>query len=159
MEQFAMFVDILEYLQEMQGHPIIAYVQEIYYNALDKSFLETFGMRVPEMQPLVKIMSDCGPATKYFGPHTFVCELYIEHSMGTIESLTQSGVPLLMSTSRQMCMRECIPDGVLKSGDLTRLRGAIDKDYKALRFPHFEEDPNVFEGMDVLALLPEEEED
>ena len=159
MEQFAMFVDTLEYLQELQENRISVCVQEGYYNDLDKRFLETFGMKAPDYEPHVYPILDCGPATKLFGPHTFVCELFIEHTEGTIRSLTQTGVPLLMSTSRMMCTRGYQPGEAFKDGDHTRLLSAIDKTYKTLRFPYFEEDPNVFEGLDILAPEPHEDDD
>ena len=159
MEQFAMFVDTLEYLQELQENKISVCVQEGYYNDLDKRFLETFGMKAPDYEPHVYFILDCGPATKLFGPHTFVCELFIEHTEGTIRSLTQTGVPLLMSTSRMMCTRGYQPGEAFKDGDHTRLLSAIDKTYKTLRFPYFEEDPNVFEGLDILAPEPHEDDD
>ncbi|KAM0715050.1 hypothetical protein Q7P37_009515 [Cladosporium fusiforme] len=159
MEQFAMFADTVEYLQKSGECEIDVHVQEGWYNDLDKEFLRTKGMKVPEMQQGAYPTADCGPATELFGPHTFVCELYIEHSEGTIRSLTQRDVPLLVSTSRRMCSRDYYPGGVFKKGDLTAFLGAMDKNYRSLRFPHFDEDPNVFEGLDVLAPLPEDEDD
>lgn len=159
LEQFAMFVDTVEYLHELEGKEIEIYVQEGWYNELDKKFLETLGMKVPDMKPGSYPIPDCGPATKYFGPHTFVCELYIEHNEGTIRTLTQSQAPLLMSTSRRMCTRGFYAGEAFKEGDLIRLLNFIDKEYKTLRFPYFEEDPNVFEGMDVLAPVPREDDD
>lgn len=109
MEQFAMFVDTIDYLRDIGEHIGDIYVQEGWYNELDKKFLKTLGMIVPEMKPGSYPIPDCGPATKYFGPNTFVCELYIEHSEGTIRTLTQSQVPLLMSTSRRMCEKPVEP--------------------------------------------------
>jgi hypothetical protein len=159
MEQFAMFVDTLEYLQEQQEEKIKVVVQEGYYNDLDKKFLGTMGMEVPEYEPHVYPILDCGPATKLFGPRTFVCELFIEHTEGTIRALTQKGVKLLMSTSRMMCTRGYQPGETFKQGDHTRLLSAIDKTYRAMRFPYFEEDPNVFEGLDILAPELQEEDD
>lgn len=160
MAQFAMFVDTLGYLQELQERKITACVQEGYYNDLDKEFLGTLGLQAPDYQPHAVIpITDCGPATKLFGPHTFVCELFIEHSEGTVRSLTQTGVPLLMSTSRMMCARGLQPGESFKKGEHTRLLNAIDETYRTMRFPHFEEDPNVFEGLDILAVEPHEEDD
>jgi hypothetical protein len=157
MEQFAMFVDTLEYLQELQERKIAVCVQEGYYNELDRKFLEMMGMNVPEYEPHVFPILDCGPATKLFGPHTFVCELFIEHSEGTVRTLTQSKVPLLMSTSKLMCSRGYQPRESFKKGDHATLLKLINASYRTTRFPHFEEDPNVFEGLDILA--PEEEDD
>jgi hypothetical protein len=157
MEQFAMFVDTLEYLQELQEQKIAVCVQEGYYNELDRKFLEMMGMNVPEYEPHVFPILDCGPATKLFGPHTFVCELFIEHSEGTVRTLTQSKVPLLMSTSKLMCSRGYQPGESFKKGDHATLLNWINASYRTTRFPHFEEDPNVFEGLDILA--PEEEDD
>lgn len=159
MEQFAMFVDTLEYLQELQEERITVCVQEGYYNELDRKFLETMGMDVPDYEPHIFPILDCGPATKLFGPRTFVCELFIEHSEGTVRTLTQSQVPLLMSTSRRMCSRGYKPGESFKEGDHLRLSNYINKSYRAMRFPHFEEDPNVFEGLDILAPELEEEDD
>lgn len=162
MAQFAMFVDTLEYLQEQQrdtGTKIRVVVQEGYYNDLDKKFLETLGMEVPVYEPHVYPILDCGPATELFGPGTFVCELFIEHTEGTVRALTQKGVPLLVSTSRMMCTRGYQPGESFKEGDQKRLLGKIDGVYRAMRFPYFEEDPNVFEGLDILAPEHEEEDD
>lgn len=159
MEQFAMFVDTLEYLQEQQEQKITVCVQEGYYNELDKQFLGNLGMKAPDYEPHVVPILDCGPATKLFGPHTFVCELFIEHTEGTIRWLTQSKVPLLMSTSRMMCTRGYQPGETFKKGEHALLLSSIDKTYRTMRFPHFEEDPNVFEGLDILAPEPEEEDD
>lgn len=161
MEQFAMFADTVAYLQEQRsdGSKIKAYAQEGWYNELDKEFLRSLGMQVSEMPQGRYPKDDCGPATEYFGPHTFVCELYIEHSEGTLRHLTQSGIPLLMSTCRRMCTRGYYPGGQFKEGELTGLLDAMDKVYRSLRFPYFEEDPNVFEGMDVLAPLPQDDDD
>jgi hypothetical protein len=158
MEQFAMFVDTLEYLQEQQEERIAVCVQEGYYNDLDKSFLKNLGMEVPDYEPHFYPILDCGPATKLFGRRTFVCELFIEHTEGTIGSLTCSGIPLLMSTSRKMCTRGYHREETFKEGDLTRLLSSIDETYKTMRFPHFEEDPNVFEGLDIFALAQEEDD-
>lgn len=158
MEQFAMFVDTLEYLQEQQETKVTVFVQEGYYNDLDKRFLETMDMEVPDYEPQFFPLLDCGPATKLFGPRTFVCELFIEHTEGTISSLTESGVPLLMSTSRKMCTRGYQIGESFKEADLPRLLSSIDKTYKTLRFPHFEEDPNVFDGLDIFALTQEEDD-
>lgn len=160
MEQFAMFADTLEYLQELQERKITAFVQEGYYNDLDKKFLETLGMQAPEYEAhAVFPIRDCGPATKLFGPHTFVCELFIEHSVGTVKSLTQTGGPLLMTTSRLMCSRDFYAGVSFKKGDQARLLSAMNKIYRTMRFPHFEEDPNTFDGLDILALEPQDDDD
>jgi hypothetical protein len=159
MAQFAMFVDTLEYLQEQQKEKIKVVVQEGYYNELDKKFLQTLGMEVPEYKPHVYPIVDCGPATELFGPRTFVCELFIEHTEGTIRALTQKGVKLLVSTSRMMCTRGYQPGESFKEGDHKQLLGKIDGTYRAMRFPYFEEDPNVFEGLDILAPEPQEEDE
>ena len=58
-----------------------------------------------------------------------------------------------------MCTRGYQPGEAFKDGDHTRLLSAIDKTYKTLRFPYFEEDPNVFEGLDILAPEPHEDDD
>jgi hypothetical protein len=158
--QFAMFVDTLEYLQEQQRErKIRVVVQEGYYNELDKKFLENLGMEVPVYEPRVSPILDCGPATEMFGERTFVCELFIEHTEGTIRALTQRGNRLLVSTSRMMCTRGNQTRETFKEGDHTRLLGKIDGTYRAMRFPYFEEDPNVFEGLDVLAPEMQEEDD
>jgi hypothetical protein len=160
MAQFAMFVDTLEYLQEQQKErKIRVVVQEGYYNDLDKKFLENLGMEVPVYEAHVYPILDCGPATELFGERTFVCELFIEHTQGTIRALTQRGNGLLVSTSRMMCTRGYQPGETFKEGDHRRLLGKIDGMYRAMRFPYFEEDPNVFEGLDVLAPEVQEEDD
>lgn len=153
-----MFADTVEYLQKSEEREIEVHVQEGFYNDLDKEFLRTKGMKVSEMERVYPIV-DCGPATKFFGPHTFVCELFIEHSKDTVRSLTQTNVPLLMSTSRRMCLRDLPPDNVFQKEDMAALLASINKNYRSLRFPHFEEDPNVLEGIEILAPLPDEEED
>ena len=160
MAQFAMFVDTLEYLQEQQRErKIRAVVQEGYYTELDRKFLETLGMEVPVYEPHVYPILDCGPATEVFGTGTWVCELFIEHTEGTVKALTQRGVGLLVSTSRMMCTRGYRAGESFKEGDQGRLLEEIDGRYRVMRFPHFEEDPNVFEGLDVLAPEVQEEDD
>jgi hypothetical protein len=147
-------------LQEQQKErKIRAVVQEGYYNDLDKKFLENLGMEVPVYEPHVYPILDCGPATGLFGEGTFVCELFIEHTEGTIRALTQRGNRLLVSTSRMMCNRGYQPGETFKEGDHKKLLGKIDGRYRAMRFPYFEEDPNVFEGLDVLAPEVQEEDD
>lgn len=158
MEQFAMFVDTVEYLQKAEGEEIEIYAQEWWYNDLDRGFLTSKGMHISEMQAPVSF-DDCGPATKHFGPDTFVCELYIEHAEGTVRHLIQSQIQLLMSTSRRMCLRSYCAGDSFGKGDQAKSLGVMDKYYRSLRFPHFEEDPNVFEGLDILAPIPKEEDD
>jgi hypothetical protein len=160
MAQFAMFIDTMEFLQSLQPERRIeVWAQEGYYNQLDKEFLESLGVRMSEYETRTGDVVDCGPVTAKFGPRTFVCELFIEHGEGTVRGLTQSGCLLLVSTSRMMCKREWQSGRRFGKEDYARLLGAMDKAYRTMRFPHFEEDPNVFEGLDVLVTKIEDEDD
>jgi hypothetical protein len=51
MEQFAMFTDTIDYLRDTGEDIKDIYVQEGWYNELDKTFLATLDMSVPEMKP------------------------------------------------------------------------------------------------------------
>lgn len=148
--QFAMFLDLVGLLG---GEEVEVLVQEPRYTEVDSNWLESQGYRVLEYEEGAGL----GAAADYCGPETLVCELFIEHDASTISGLFSRENALVLSTARRhLNTNETLIRKL--SGERKSALDALLSRYRAIYFPHFEEDPQVFEGLEVLAPALEEDD-
>lgn len=148
--QFAMFLDLVGTLGV---GPKGVWVQEPRYTEVDRSWLESQGYRVLEYEEGAGL----GAAGEYCGAETLVCELFIEHDVRTIEGLFGRDNGLVVSTARRHLNTNEALIRKLSGEQKTALDSLLSR-YRAVYFPHFEEDPQVFEGLEVLAPALEEDD-
>ena len=131
-------------------------VQEPRYTEVDREWLGSQGYGLLECEE-----GGCGlglgAAREHCGVQTLVCELFIEHDGETIQDLFGGGSGLVVSTARRhLGTNETLIRKL--SGQQKAELDALVKRYRAVYFPHFEEDPQVFEGLEVLApALPDDD--
>nr|OQO30870.1 hypothetical protein B0A51_01494 [Rachicladosporium sp. CCFEE 5018] len=158
MTQMAIFMDIVKHLKGQGAIKIEVYAQEV--NAVldvDKTFLASLEVKLIE--------KDCfddkiGPAGEHFGPQTFACDLFLEHSVETVTALVDRDNKLVISTAR-MWVDTCY---VLKVREFSKekqaaFRDLMDNKYNAFKFPHFSENPHTVEGLYILGPKPQEDDE
>jgi hypothetical protein len=157
--QLAMFLGVVAYLKKQTGSKIDMYAQETSFGDLDRPFLASKGFTVLEHSSRHEA---CGPAVEHFGQYTFVCELFLDHTLDTIRSITGMHNPLFISTARpRLDLERPFNDIKTESASVkprTTLKEAFDQEYQMYDFPMFEEDPNVLNGLMVCGIAPQEDD-
>lgn len=149
--QFAMFLDLVE----MVGEEVEVLVQEPRYTEVDYDWVGSQGFTMLKYEHTDG--AGLGAAREHCGPQTMVCELFIEHDARTIEDLFSLENGLVISTARRHLNTN---ETLIRKLSGQQKMGLDDllKQYRAIYFPPFEEDPQVFEGLEVLAPeLPEDD--
>ena len=173
--QFVAFTAVVQHLQKAQTPKILCYAQEPEYTPVDKEFLASMGLIT---LPCHKGLDDLGlgAAATYLNASTFVFEPYMDLSVDSMRELFGSGVRLYIGSSLQRWADDSpkadsndkaeTPGSDDSSGEESRAIMRIRTELRQLeqsirskrsyKFPRFEEDPNVFEG---LRIFWEESED
>lgn len=175
--QFVAFTDVVQHLQSGQSEKILSYAQEPNYTPMDKTFLTSIGVATLDNADDFGL----GAATKHFSPTTFVFEPFMDLGVASMKELLDVDVRLYIGSSLQRCIRDSekkdaeiarelkkhntYKDGEVKLEDIRLVRAQSQQatgfvqSRRSYRFPKFEEDPHVFEGMTIYSKEPEDEDD
>ncbi|KAK4540117.1 hypothetical protein LTR36_009782 [Oleoguttula mirabilis] len=178
--QIVAFIDIVRHLQSGQSTKILCYAQEPEYTPLDKKFLASIGVTALELE-LASDSLSLGAAAQHLNKTAFVFEPFMDLGLESMRELFGADVRLYIGSS----MQRWIDDSNLNNAEIMsdlqesfKGRGAtINADNiehvraqsrqatdfvhsrRSFRFPRFEEDPNVFEGLSIYWKEPQDEAD
>ncbi|KAK6441902.1 hypothetical protein LTR95_001870 [Oleoguttula sp. CCFEE 5521] len=158
MTQWAIFMDIVKHLEGLGAVKIEVYAQEVKAVLdVDKAFLASLDVELVEKE---HFDDKIGPVGEHFGPQTFACDLFLEHSVDTVTALVGKDNKLVVSTARMWVDTWY----VLKVKEFTKEKQAAFRElmhdkYSAFKFPHFSEDPHTVEGLYILGPKPREDDE
>lgn len=135
--QFVVFYDLVGALD---SSGMTLYAQEPAFTELDREFLEGLGVRVLDMKP-----GDIGlgAAKGHLGPGTFLFEPFIDMNAVMLSEMLQAGVGLYVGSSiRGILGRQGV-------SEVKRLAAEFHERHEMSRFPTFEVDPNVLDGIGI----------
>ncbi|SMR49098.1 unnamed protein product [Zymoseptoria tritici ST99CH_1E4] len=141
MWQLVVFYDLVEQLRG-EGLVLEVFAQEPGFTELDGEFLNILGVKVLETR-LGDGTAGLGPAKEQLGGETLVFEPFIDMNAVMLEELVSAGVGLYVGSSI---------GGILgRRGDseASRLVEKFRAGRQMLRFPTFDIDPNVIDGIQV----------
>jgi hypothetical protein len=141
MWQFVVFHDLLEQLRE-SGLVLEIFAQEPSFTELDQDFLRALGVEV-----LASSLGDgttgLGSAKEKLGDTTLVYEPFVDMNAAMLEDIANGGVGLYIGSSI---------GGIMGRGGESKaktLAANFRKERGMLRFPTFDIDPNVFDGIQI----------
>lgn len=116
------------------------YAQEPAFTPLDQEFLDSLGVKTLDVIPGDKGL---GATSQHLGENTFVFEPFIDMNAGMLEDLLGEGVGLYIGSSIR---------GILErrgQSQVQTLAKEFHDGHQMLKFPAFEIDPNVMDGMGI----------
>lgn len=126
------FVDIVNHLESQQEQQKIAlFAQEPNYTPTDQAFLTLRGWEVPATCHGTMV-----EARQHLKPGTVVYEPFMESSQLQVLLMPSTDIRLYIGSSPKLWYEHST-------------HGNSDGVRKSYYFPRFEEDPNVFEGMQI----------
>lgn len=138
--QIVVFVDVVGYLREDLGMHVEGSAQEPMYTELDVEFLRGLDIKVLQVDVGTKTERS-GPAADLLVPACFVYEPFLDMSAAMLRELSEADLRLYIGSSiRGLRERDT------EAGKLAREFAGGRRMYK---FPAFEGDPNVVEGLEV----------
>jgi len=159
--QFVAFVDMVNHLQEEGKAEIRVVAQEPAFTEVDRLFLADIGVEVCQVAVEEGGGKEDGSAgsrvTDYFGPSSFVCELFMERQEGFLRDLLQAEAKLVLSSI--MTARWWMRQYRKAVDEDTTLDQVVSHDYQKYRMPRFDDDPNIFEGLCIFSRRPAEDDD
>lgn len=177
--QFVAFVDVVRHLQSAQSAKILCYAQEPDYTPLDKGFLDTIGVMALDHE-LALHNSGLGAAAQHLDTTSFVFEPFMDMGVDTMADLFGADVRLYIGSSVQRWVDDAkkadlqiragirrwskVKDDEISTEEVeqakTRSRQATTfvQSRRSYRFPTFEDDPNVFEGLSIYWQEQEDDE-
>ncbi|KAK5110600.1 hypothetical protein LTR85_000977 [Meristemomyces frigidus] len=185
MMQFAAFFDIVRHLQSAQTAIIKCYAQEPEYTPLDRDFLAAISVTTLDYE-LASESSSLGAAVQHLNPTSFVFEPFMDLGVESMRELFGADARLYIGSSMQAWVDEANKTDLQIRADL--MKAFIRKDHKisgdwdisaedimqvrtqakqaadfvrsrrSYRFPRFEDDPNVFEGLSICWKEPQDED-
>lgn len=166
--QFVAFVTVVQHLQKAQATKILCYAQEPEYTPVDEDFLASMGFNTLRCHEELN-HPGLGDAANYLDASAFVFEPFMQLSVKPMHELLESGVQLYIGSSMQRWANNT-PKPDSESKAKTRASGILERkessamiqarrDLKQLeqsirlqrsyKFPRYEEDPNIFEGLGI----------
>ncbi|KJX93123.1 hypothetical protein TI39_contig4392g00003 [Zymoseptoria brevis] len=141
MWQFVVFHDLVE---QMRGEGLVleVFAQEPSFTELDVEFLDILGVKVLETR-LGDGTMGLGLAKEQLGEGTLVYEPFIDMNAVMLEELMSAGVGLYVGSSIGGIL------GRRGESEASRLVDKFRAGREMLRFPRFDIDPNVFDGIQV----------
>ncbi|KAK5135592.1 hypothetical protein LTR08_005072 [Meristemomyces frigidus] len=168
--QFVAFMAVIQHLQKTQSTKILCYAQEPCYTPLDRDFLASMGVTNLHHD----VTSDdfgLGAAAEHLNASTFVFEPFMDLGVESMRALFGAGVRLYIGSSVQRWVDDIKKSAADIKVDIRRRRGVSDegitadhidqlkmqskqaeqfvRSRRSYKFPRFEEDPNVFEGLTI----------
>lgn len=125
------------------------YAQEPAFTELDKEFLASLQIQMLDVS-LGDGNAGLGPAKDVLGSETFLFEPFIDMNAVMLSEMLQAGVGLYVGSSIRGILQR-------RSGsEVVRLAKEFHDGHEMLKFPSFEDDPNVLDG---IAIYWKEEKD
>ncbi|KAK4502374.1 hypothetical protein PRZ48_005799 [Zasmidium cellare] len=144
MWQIVVFADMVQYLQsegdEAANEMDIA-AQEPMYTELDVEFLATLNIKALKIDTTAKV-EGLGPAEDYLGQSTFVYEPFLDMNATMLDEISKADLPLYIGSSIRG-----LKDKTTQAGQLAK---SFAQDRGMYKFPTFDVDPNIMDGMEVL---------
>ncbi|KAI6915172.1 hypothetical protein KC318_g114 [Hortaea werneckii] len=166
--QFVAFVDIVKHLQHDGEGQIQCFAQEPQFTESDQTYLASIGIRVIEHHPDANSKA-LGPVHELLGPSTFVFEPFMDFDFNGMQSLFSTDPNFYIGSSAkrwiELSKRHVQSESQVaesKAADLPA--SAVEKtlDFGRTRaschFPVFEEEPLIFEGLDLYWRQSDEED-
>ncbi|SMQ49270.1 unnamed protein product [Zymoseptoria tritici ST99CH_3D7] len=141
MWQFVVFCDLVEQMRG-EGVELEVLAQEPGFTELDVEFLDVLGVKVLETR-LGDGTMGLGPAKEQLGEGTLVYEPFIDMNAVMLEEMVSAGVGLYVGSSIGGIL------GRRGENEASRLVEKFRAGREMLRFPTFDVDPNVFDGIQV----------
>jgi hypothetical protein len=135
--QFVVFYDLVGALG---SSGMTLYAQEPAFTELDREFLEDLGVRTLDVKP-----GDfgLGAAKGHLGPGTFLFEPFIDMNAAMLSELLQASVGLYVGSSiRGILGRQGV-------SEVKNLAAQFHERHEMMKFPTFEVDPNVLDGIGI----------
>ncbi|KAI7218611.1 hypothetical protein KC333_g3473 [Hortaea werneckii] len=166
--QFVAFVDIVKHLQDDGEGQIQCFAQEPQFTESDQTYLASIGVQVIEHHPDANSKA-LGPIHEHLGPSTFVFEPFMDFDFNGMQSLfsTDPSFYIGSSAKRWIDLSKCHVQSEsqateLKAAGLPALAAEKALDFGRTRaschFPVFEEEPLIFEGLDLYWKQSDEED-
>lgn len=166
MTQWAVFDDLVQHLQTKQQHPIVILAQEPNYTPLDHRFLDSLGVQILDSDDNAEYPRGIGEAKQHLGPGTFIFEPFMDLGSDGIADMCAGDPALYIGNpienwvekywrgkDRSWGAGSAAPspsdpayEGWMEDGCPIALFVEARRGY---RFPRFEEDPNVLEGLRI----------
>ncbi|KAI7276711.1 hypothetical protein KC345_g6789 [Hortaea werneckii] len=166
--QFVAFLDIVKHLQQDGEGQIQCYAQEPQFTESDQTYLASIGIQVIEHRPDTNSKA-LGPIHEYLGPSTFIFEPFMDFDLNGMQSLFNTDPNFYIGSSAKRWI-ELSKNHVRferrtaesKAADLSvsSFEKALNfgRTRASCHFPVFEEEPLIFEGLDLYWKHPDGED-
>ncbi|KAI6844071.1 hypothetical protein KC340_g812 [Hortaea werneckii] len=166
--QFVAFVDIVKHLQDDGEGQIQCFAQEPQFTESDQTYLASIGVQVIEHHPDANSKA-LGPVHEHLGSSTFVFEPFMDFDFNGMQSLFGTDPSFYIGSSAKRWIElskrhvqsetqaaeskavDVPASAVEKALDFGRTRASC-------HFPVFEEEPLIFEGLDLYWKQSDEED-
>ena len=147
MIQFATFMDIVDYLQSLSDEKVDVVARELVYTPLDVEFLSSLHVNTGTTTNNDTSKEGLPDAADCDEKNVFVFEPFMDKSLAAVQELMAPNATLFIGPGLPIN-----PTHVTSMGELNERRAlyhGFEAEYSFYRFPRFEEDPNVFEGLRI----------
>ncbi|RMY09928.1 hypothetical protein D0868_03975 [Hortaea werneckii] len=166
--QFVAFVDIVKHLQDDGEGQIQCFAQEPQFTESDQTYLASIGVQVIEHHSDANSKA-LGPIHEHLGPSTFVFEPFMDFDFNGMQSLFSTDPNFYIGSSAkrwiELSKRHVQSESQAtesKAAGLPALSAEKALDFGRTRaschFPVFEEEPLIFEGLDLFWKQSDEED-
>ncbi|RMY89181.1 hypothetical protein D0861_04392 [Hortaea werneckii] len=163
--QFVAFVDIVKHLQQDGEGQIQCFVQEPQFTESDQTYLASIGIHVIEHQSDANSKA-LGPIHEHLGPSTFVFEPFMDFDFKGMQSLFSTDPSFYIGSSAkrwiELSKNHVRPETQTVESEVADLpASAVEKALSfgrtraSCHFPVFEEEPLIFEGLDLYWKQPD----
>ena len=121
--------------------------KELVYAPLDLDFLAHMNVTGSNSTTNDHAVGNRDPGTSKSMPGSFVFDAFMDKTLPSVRQLFNSNPSLLVGTSSPV-----VGAGKTSEDEINEMRSlyqTFDTRYSNYRFPRFEEDPNVFEGLRI----------
>nr|POF06950.1 hypothetical protein CFP56_31574 [Quercus suber] len=174
--QFVAFIDTVRYLQTLQDAPIAMYAQDPTYTSLDRTWLARVKVVPTDLNLDSLKVTGLGPARDLLQPTSLVFELFMEVGTEAALELFGSNMILYVGSSLDHIIKRASASTNVRdvakgfhegSKDYVQTRNSnahsdvatrFQQGRRKLGFPTFEEDPTIFEGLQMYWKEPTDED-
>ncbi|CAK1365187.1 hypothetical protein CB0940_08799 [Cercospora beticola] len=142
--QVVVFWDLVEYVrgQQEKGEDVEGgdgvWVSDPAYTELDREYFKTLGIKVVDVDRNAKGL---GEVREYLGEGTLLFEPFVDMNADMMRDLVERDVGIYVGSSAGGLQK--------RGGELGELAKKFGSNRTMRRFPVFEVDPNVFDGMEL----------
>ena len=174
MWQMVVFADLARHIQADGEGEYQLVAQDPQYTPLDRLFLAQSGIAMLQTEPPNDGSTGLGSAKQYLQQDTFIYEPFLHMSQEMLQEIVEANPRLYIGSSIHGMTHGCSnmdrSKDVHSSADqnttakhesgtpVNRVASQFCEQYNMYRFPTFEIDPNIFEGMFVFWKIEEDDE-